>query len=402
MRKRTIVAMSALLLLVVIVVVVVARGILGFGSSGTQFATGPNGQAVTVNQNTFTGKFYLTVGGNLYVLNGTEGTTQELVNTGNVIDPAVSPDGKWVAFVKKYQNYSDLCAIPATGGPVRVLRSGNGSFYNRGGFIHNTYVWYAQPAWSQDGSTLLFLSDLEKEDWYQQTGQNAPLLDLQVFAIPFNNPTVTPTDVAYATFGDGGDQNPSYRPGHPDQMIYTHYTYDAATGTQQVIQLYMEDPTAIGAHPGVYYPGSPGGGYDPSIAITPTSSTVTDPAFSPDGTALAYIKTDSNSNQMELDVMPVPPTRITQTPNDPTTEQLALHAYEAGSSHLLTGVYLSEPVWSPDGKQLAYYTYTNSTFDLWIAQVSYDAKAGTYSIQGNPVQVTAGGVDAASHPVWTN
>lgn len=384
------------------IVALSVQSCFGFGSNEQSFATSSNGQSVTVHQEVFKGKFYLTVNGNLYVLNGTDGITQELVNTGNVMDPAVSPDGKWVAFIEKYQNYSDLCAIPTTGGKTRVLRSGNGYFYNNSGFIHNTYAWYAQPAWSQDGSTLLFLSDLQKEDWYQQTGQDAPLLDLQVFAVPFAQPAVTPTAVAYATFGDGGDQNPAYRPGHSNQIIYTHYTYDTTAGTQQVIQLYMEDPNVISENPGVYYPGSSGGGYDPAIAITPTSSTVTDPAFSPDGNAIAYIKTDNNSNQMELDVMPAPPATITQTPNDPATEQLALHAYATGSSHLLTNTYLSEPVWSPDGKQIAYYNYVNNTFDLWISNVSYDAKTGKYSLQGNPIQVTTGGVDAASHPVWTN
>lgn len=400
MRKRQPFSWRTLLLL--IIAALSGQGCFGIGSNEKPFATGSKGQSVSVNQGVFQGKFYLTINGNLYVLNGTTQTTQELVNTGNVMDPAVSPDGKWVAFVKKYQNYSDLCVVSTNGGQVRVLRSGNGYFYNASGPIHNTYHWYVQPAWSQDGSTLLFLTDLEKEDWYQQTGQDAPLLDLQVFATPFHDPTVTPTAVAYATYGDGGDQNPSYRPGHPNQIIYTHYTYDAATRTQQVTQLYMEDPNAISENPGVYYPGSPGGGYDPAIAITPTSSTVTDPAFSPDGSAIAFTKTDSSSNQMELDVMPVPPASITQTPNDPTAEQLALHAYETESSHLLTNTYLSEPVWSPDGKQIAYYNYSNNTFDLWIAQVSYNAKTSKYSLQGNPRQVTSGGVDAASHPVWTN
>jgi Tol biopolymer transport system component len=399
MNKRQMFSWRMLLLLTI--VVLSSQSCLGIGSNEQPFATGANGQSVKVHQQVFRGKFYLAISGNLYVINGTEGTTQDLVNTGNVMDPAVSPDGKWVAFVKKYQNYSNLCVMPATGGNVRVLRSGNGYFYNNGGFIHNTYVWYFQPAWSPDGSTLLFLSDLQKEDWYQQTGQNAPLLDLQVFAIPFANPGVTPTAVAYATFGDGGDQNPSYRPGHPNQIIYTHYTYDTATLTRQVIQLYMEDPNAISKSPGVYYPGSPGGGYDPAIAITAAGSIVTDPAFSPAGNAIAYIKTDNNSNQMELDVMPVPPATITQTPNDPATEQLALRAYTQ-SSHLLTNTYLSEPVWSPDGKQIAYYDYVNNAFDLWIANVSYNAKTGKYSLQGKPIQVTTGGVDAASHPVWTH
>lgn len=285
---------------------------------------------------------------------------------------------------------------------MRVLRGGNGAFYNAGGPIHNTYHWYAQPAWSPDGTTLLFLSDLEKEDWYQQTGQDAPLLDLQVYSISFASPLTRATAVAYATFGDGGDQHPSYRPGHPDQIIYTHYSYDAQTATQQVIQLYMEDPAAISRYPGVYFPGGSGGGYDPAIAITPTDSTVTDPAFAPDGNALAFVKTDNKSNQMELDVMPVPPTNITQTPNDPTTEKLALHAYQTASSRVLSSTYLSAPTWSSDGKEIAYYAYSNNNFDLWIVAVSYDAKTGTYHQDGDPRQVTSGGVDAASHPVWVN
>ena len=186
MRKRLIVVLSALLLLVA--AAFVAKDYFGIGSSGVQFATGSNGQAVTEHQHTFSGNLYLTVGGNPYVLNGADGTAHELVNTGNVMDPAVSPDGRWVASIEKYQNYSDLCVLPTTGGKPRVLRSGNESFYNQGGFIHNTYVWYAQPAWSPDGSTLLFLSDLEKEDWYRQTGQNAPLLDLQAFRVPLATP----------------------------------------------------------------------------------------------------------------------------------------------------------------------------------------------------------------------
>src|SRR5579875_208382 len=139
------------------------QGCLGIGgSNGKQIATGSNGQQVSVNQDVFTGKFYLTINHNLYVLNGNN-TTQELVNTGNVYDPAVSPDGKWVAFIEKYKEYSNLCVISTSGGAVRVLRNGNGHFYYVGPYIHNNYYWYAQPAWSPDGSTLLFLSDLGKK-----------------------------------------------------------------------------------------------------------------------------------------------------------------------------------------------------------------------------------------------
>lgn len=378
-------------------------GIGGGGSNGKQVATNStSGQQVSVNQDLFKGKFYLTINHNLYVISGsnTNQQPQELVNTGNVYDPAVSPDGKWVAFIEKYTQYSNLCVVSTSGGTVRILRTGDGHFYkNDGGFLHNTFTWYSQPAWSPDGSSLLFLSDLEKENWYQQTGRDAPMLDLQVFSVPFNNPKTTPKDVAYATFGDGGDRDPSYRPGHPDQIVYTHYTYSATNLTQQQIQLYMENPNTISQHPGTYYPGSPGGGFDPSIAITAPDFENIEPAFSPDGSAIAYIR--RNSTSMHLMVMPAPPDTITQKPNDPNSEKAAVQAYKTQSSLLLSQLYVEQPAWSPDGKQLAYIQYTGGSFDLWIANISYNAQTGKYSIQGNPIQVTSGGIDGEDRPVWT-
>jgi Tol biopolymer transport system component len=95
------------------------------------------------------------------------------------------------------------------------------------------------------------------------------------------------------------------------------------------------------------------------------------------------------------------PQGITVNPNDPNSQAKAQLPYKS-SSHLWSSQYLSQPVWSPDGKQIAFLEYTNSEFDLWLANLSYNAQTGQYKIQGSPTQVTTGGVDGDSRPVWTS
>lgn len=375
------------------------QGCLGIGEnnqSGNTITTNSNGNKVNIAQNLFKGKIYFTIDHNLWVTDP-NGNSREIIPGNDIYDPAISPNGKWLAFIVRYKDYSDLAYMPASGGPGHKLLTGQGHFYNDSGFIKNTYHWFAQPAWSADSTHILFLSDLEKEQWYTATGINAPLLDLQVFSISFNNPSAQPPqDVAYASFGDGGDRDPTYRPGHPTEIAYTHYAYDAATRTQQVIQIFLEDANAIANHPGLYHPGLPG--YDPGIAITNPKDQDLQPAFSPDGNAIAYVKRESPT-QMGLYIMPVPE-GVTANPNDPKVEQQALLPYKK-SSHILSGLYVSQPLWSPDGKQIAYLSYNNSEFDLWLANINYNAKTGVYSLQGDPVQLTTGGIDGDSRSFWT-
>ena len=386
-------------LLLMLFLAVILQGCLGIGGNttpnGTTITTNSSGNQVSVVQNLFKGKIYFTIDHNLWVTDG-KNNTREILAGGNISDPAVSPNGKWIAVSMRFKNSSDIDYIPVSGGTRHTLLSGSGSFYNDSGFIKSSSHWFVQPAWSLDGTHVLFLSDIEKEDWYTATGINAPLLDLQVFSIPFNNASAKPQDVAYASFGDGGDRDPSFRPGHPNEIVYTHYAYDTATHTQQVIQLFLEDANAIANHPGVYHPGLPG--YDPGIAITDPKVQNIQPAFSPDGNSIVYVRRESPS-QMGLYIMPVP-NGVTSNPNDPKVMQQALLPYKK-SSHILSGLYVSQPVWSPDGKQIAYISYNNNEFDLWLANIAINAKTGQYSLQGNPVQLTTGGIDGDSRPFWT-
>ncbi len=374
------------------------QGCLGIGDNtqnSNNITTNSNGNKVNIVQNLFKGKIYFTIDHNLWVTDG-KNNTREIMTGGNIYDPAVSPNGKWIVVSTRNKDSSDIAFMPVSGGTRHNLLSGSGRYYNDGGFIKSSYHWFAQPAWSPDSTHILFLSDIEKENWYGATGINAPLLDLQIFSISFNNPNAKPQDVAYASFGDGGDRDPSYRPGHPNLIMYTHYAYDPATRTQQVIQIFLEDANAIANHPGVYHPGIPG--YDPGIAITDQKNQNLQPAFSPDGNAIVYVRRESPT-QMGLYIMAVAE-GVTANPNDPKVEQQALIPYKK-SSHLLSGQYISQPVWSPDGKQIAYISYNNSEFDLWLANIMYNAKTGAYSLQGNPVQLTTGGIDGNSRPFWT-
>jgi len=215
---------------------------LGIGDNNGQFkstSTGNNGNQIGINttdQAVFKGKIYFTLDRNLYVVDGTRQLTQ-LTHGMEVRDPAVSPNGKWIAFIIHYKDYSDLAYMPSSGGKPIILRTGTGSYVPNPGFPpKSTHHWYFQPSWAADSDHLLFLSDIEK--FYPKSiGVDAFLLDLMIFSISIHSPTAF-QEVAYSTYGDGGLRDPSYRPKHGDQIVYTNYKYDSGTKTHQVIQLF--------------------------------------------------------------------------------------------------------------------------------------------------------------------
>lgn len=390
-----------------------------FGGSNTPSSnfnpidTNGGGPSVGVNsdQHVFNGKIYFTVNHVLYVIDGSGKAPLRLTPFGtDVRDPAVSPNGKWIIFDVRSKNYSELVFMASSGGTLHVALTGNGKFYQDGPFIHSNFYWFAQPQWSADSQSVLFLSDLQKNFFWGHRGlgpdfDNSPFVDMQVFEVPLQNPP-TPQEmstsgsnvIAYADFGDGGNRDPAFRPGHPTEIIYTHYTYDS-TRTNQVIQIYLADATAIANHPELHYhPGEAGNEFDSGVPLTPATIQTIEPAFSPNGNFIAYIRRETNS-QMSLYVMPVAE-GATNNPTDPKVQQAALQPYKK-SSLILQQQFISQPVWSPDGKQIVYLSYNNNTFDLWLANVAIDPKTGGYKMQGSPIQLTTGGIDGDSRAFWT-
>src|SRR5260370_11601717 len=70
-------------------------------SNGKQIRISTSQQAV------FKGKIYFTLDRNLYMLDGQKNLKQ-LTSGMDVRDPAVSPDGKWIAFIIRSKYSSDL------------------------------------------------------------------------------------------------------------------------------------------------------------------------------------------------------------------------------------------------------------------------------------------------------
>ena len=393
---------SRCLLLVLLALSV--QGCLGIGGNagnqGFKSVDTGNGHSIQVNtsgQALFKGKIYFTQGHVLLEMDGSRNVHTLTPSKDYVCDPSVSPDGQTIAFVIRYTNSSDVVEMPVNGTQWKVLLSGSGQYIPNPPYPapRSTHKWYFQPSW-EDNTHLLFLSDFEKLTVYP--GVDAQLLDLQVFSISKNHSN-NPQEVAYASFGDGGDRDPSYRPQHKGQAVYTHYMYDSSR-TQQVIQIYLTDTNAIVNHPNAgYHPGV--NEYDPAVALTPALTSVQNlmPSFSPDGDHLAYIRR-IDATHMGLYVMSIAD-NITSAPITATEQKNALQPYEK-SSLIVEGQYISQPIWSPDGTQIAYMSYSNGEFDIWLANVAVDAKTGGYILKGSPAPLTSGGVDAESRPAWTN
>ena len=436
MRKSSSkIAFSWRTLAMLVLVALSVQGCLGSGSGSPKgnFKNLGGSSNLQVNSDTsFDGSIYFTNNHNLFMIDG-KGNSKQLSSGVTVQDPALSPNGKLLAFVIRYKNYSDLMMMSTSGGwnSRKTILSGKGKFTD---LSNNSFYWFAQPSWAPDNEHLLFASDLQKEYyWNRNPGYNdsdhfpdAPFLDLQIFDISIKNiPTIASEDtmqyesgaytnpayaqnyaVAYATYGDGGDLNPQFRPGSSKEFIFTHYQYDASTGTKQQIQIAMGNTEAISKSDASTYNPNPKGdmqtGDQPAVALSSPEKMNLMPSFSPDGSAIAFIQRDPNGVDSHLNIMSSPPSGVTNGNfHDASMKSAAIAPYNKTSVSLLTQQFISQPVWSPDGKQIAYLSYANETFDIWIVNVKLNPNSGRYEKVGDPMQVTNGGVDGDNRLVWS-
>jgi len=183
-----------------------------------------------------------------------------------------SPDGKYIAFRRGLAPYSDLCVMPAAGGAVRQLTQ-----------LHSRIRGLA---WTQDSRGLIFSSN--------HNGQ------FTLYTVPVDGGSVQP-------LGIGPAEYPSSARG-ADSVAY-----EIPRTTHQLAWVALGGDKAV-----------------PELLAKSTGSD-SSPAFSPDGTRLAFVSDRSGAQQVWLY-------------DFGTREVTALTEFHAA--------LLINPTWSADGRRL--------------------------------------------------
>ena len=184
--------------------------------------------------------------GQIWLLPADGGTAKAATDAVHVpaedVDPSFSPDGKWIAFVGRRPGGRGLWLMPAGGGGMRRLTTGESSYAD------------PEPAWSPDSSKLVFV-------------RGGALLTLDVAS-------GSTTELRVDGLPKGPVRSPAWSPDGRQVAVVHGWA--------------AERPGGFGPDPGgrLYAVPREGGEATPMLADVTTLSR---PAWSPDGRRLAYV-----------------------------------------------------------------------------------------------------------------
>jgi TolB protein len=232
---------------------------------------------------TLDGRVLVVKDGNIWLL--TQDAFKQLSSGGKSRQPAWSPDGRLVAFVKNNGSSSDLWVMNGDGSGAHAITQNGGG----GGKLTN---WAFQPAWSPDGRQLAYVSEETTFDlalWViNPDGSGRRLLaSLDSYTGGIDTPTWSP-DGARIAFT-------AYRNGMPQIWSLVLKTSAWAQLSKNAAGAYDAAWSPDGAH--LAYVGRESGkndvwvidenGANP-VRIT-TNGWSRSPAWSPDGSRLGYL-----------------------------------------------------------------------------------------------------------------
>jgi len=287
------------------------------------------------------GTMYVAQDGALYRLK--DGQFTQITDSAGWTEPAASPDGSQLVAVRRLGNYSDLYLLTSTGRIERQLT------HHQAHTVEANH-WSFFPRFSADGTQVFYSYDAKVVGTYQ--------VDLAVFAMSLDDGSVVQwtTPNAYT----GGDVNPLPLKG--GGLIYTKYSIDDQSQVHG--QLWFQaQPATDGA------------------ALTQPADNCGAPAVSANGTLIAMVCRHSDLQSADVVV-----------------ERLAADGTLGAPTTLVHGQLAAAPVFSPDGKTVAFLApvVTGGAFQLWTVPVDASkAPSQAHALTSNV------GLDSSASPVWT-
>ncbi len=245
--------------------------------------------------------FYSDRDGNpeIYVLNANDGEVIRLTNDPAFDDsPALSPDGSRIVFLSARHDPSP--AFPDLKYEIYVVNV-DGSGLKR---LTETEEAEDHPAWSPDGSRIIFDADYDRDGYYE------------IYSMDEDGSNLT-----RLTFDQANDQFADWSP-DGEQIAYSSYR----NGNWDI---YVMD--ADGSNP---------------RQLTNSPDWELFPAWSPDGSRIAFNGLRPGSGNTDIYVMNRDGSNVLQLTDSAGFDE--------------------NPVWSPDGTRIAFQTARDGNFELYV------------------------------------
>jgi hypothetical protein len=323
----------------------------------------PVSPAVTKPKFVLPGTMFVVQEGRLFKLNA--GSFSEIGPGGDWSQPTLTPDHTRLVAVLRGGWSSDLYVLDLDGHVLKRLTKNDSRYID-----YNHWAFY--PRISPDGANLLYGFDSPKTHG----------VDLAVWSMPLNGAQWQARRWTDPYWNTGGDVSPI--PLASGALLFVRHSIDPSTAVHS--QIYYQSRALALAMP-----------------LTAEADDCSQAALSPDGTQIAMVCSHGKQSTV-LEVAPFSGTAL------------------GPARVLLDGGLYASPVWSPDGKALAYFAPQGMTghFQLWYLALPVAATpsasispspstssrassivAPTPTPAPVPVQVTEGvDLSATSPPVW--